>query len=106
MGVVVALSHACRPSAFLSEEMLRRVRPRWKSDTVAVLMRILFVAFLLRGLTFNRESGFLVLIVPLVAIFWLALVRHRCCCRRTQILWPRFRHAGQGWAFAAWFVTT
>jgi len=96
---------------FLSEEMtIRRVRPRWKSDAVAVLMRIVFVAFLLTGvLTLNRDSGFLVLIVPLVAIFWIALwfgtgIVHR----RTQnpLAAAVFATLVQGWAFAAWFVTS
>jgi hypothetical protein len=59
-------------------------------------------------LTFDRESAFLVLIVPLIVTFWIALwfatgVVHR----RTQnpLAAAIFASIVQGWAFAAWFVT-
>ena len=95
---------------FLSDELtLRRIQPRWKSETVAMLTRILFLAFILTGvLTLNRNNIFLVLIAPLVIVFWIALwfatgVVHR----RTQspIAAATFAALVQGWAFAAWFVT-
>ena len=95
---------------FISDElMIRRIHPRWKSEAIALLTRGLFLAFLLTGvLTFDRESAFLVLIVPLIVIFWIALwfatgVVHR----RTQnpLAAAIFASIVQGWAFAAWFVT-
>src|SRR5262249_43257505 len=60
---------------FLSDELLiRRIQPRWKSESLAILTRVILLAFILTGvLTFNRASGFLVLIAPLIVVFWLAL---------------------------------
>ena len=95
---------------FVSEELtIRRIHPRWKSEAVALLTRGLFLAFLLTGvLAFNRENAFLVLIVPLIVVFWIALwfaagVVHR----HTQDPFAAglFAALVQGWAFAAWFVT-
>ncbi len=94
---------------FLSDELtIRRIQPRWKSDTIALLTRGLLLAFILTGvLTFNRENDFLVLIVPLIVIFWIALwlaagVVHRNT--HSPIAAAFFSALVQGWAFAAWFV--
>jgi hypothetical protein len=95
---------------FISDELtLRRVRPYSMSLVVALLTRALFLAFLLTGvLIFNRENAFLVLIAPLIVIFWVGLwfatgIVHR----RTQdpLAAAVFAALVQGWAFAAWFVT-
>jgi len=95
---------------FISDEWtIRRIHPRWKSDAVALLTRGLFLAFLLTGvLTFDRESAFIVLIVPLIVIFWIALwfatgVVHRHT--QSPFAAALFASIVQGWAFAAWFVT-
>jgi len=94
---------------FLTDEMLLRpIQSRWKVEFVALLTRVLFVAFLLTGvLTFNRESDFLVLIVPLIAIFWVGLwfaagMLHRYT--QSPIAAALFAALVQGWFFAAWFV--
>jgi pimeloyl-ACP methyl ester carboxylesterase len=95
---------------FLADELtIRRIHPRWKSEGVALLTRLLFLAFLLTGaLTLNRDRAFLVLIAAPIVVFWITLwfaagVIHR----RTQSPWAAALFAAlvQGWAFAAWFVT-
>jgi pimeloyl-ACP methyl ester carboxylesterase/heme/copper-type cytochrome/quinol oxidase subunit 4 len=95
---------------FLSDELtIRRIQPRWKAETVALITRGLFLAFILTGvLTLNRTDAFLVLIAPLVAGFWIALwfasgVVHRYT--RSPLAAAIFASIVQGWAFAAWFVT-
>jgi pimeloyl-ACP methyl ester carboxylesterase len=95
---------------FMSDELaIRHIQPRWKSEMVALLTRILLLAFLLTGvLTINRGDAFLVLIAPLITVFWIALWfasgvihRHTQC----PIAAAMFAAILQGWAFAAWFVT-
>jgi hypothetical protein len=59
-------------------------------------------------LTLHRESEFLVLIVPLITIFWIALwfatgVVHRHT--QSPLAAALFATLVQGWAFASWFVT-
>ena len=95
---------------FLSDELLiRRIGPRWKSEGVAVLTRILLVLFMITGtLTLNRESAFLLLILPLVAFFWIILwIAAGIVHRHTQSAMAAALFAAlvQGWAFAALFVT-
>jgi pimeloyl-ACP methyl ester carboxylesterase len=95
---------------FISDEItIRRIHPRWKSALVACLTRLLFLALIFTGvLIFNRESGFLVLIVPLITVFWIALwfasgVIHRYT--QSPLAAALFAAIVQGWVFAAWFVT-
>jgi len=95
---------------FISDELIiRPIHPRWKSDMVAILTRGILLALILTGvLTLNRESDFLVLIVPLIAIFWIGLwfaagIVHRYT--QSPIAAALFAATVQGWAFAAWFVT-
>jgi pimeloyl-ACP methyl ester carboxylesterase len=95
---------------FMSDELtIRHIQPRWKSEMVALLTRILLLAFLLTGvLTINRGDAFLVLIAPLITVFWIALwfasgVIHRNT--QNPIAAAMFAAILQGWAFAAWFVT-
>jgi len=95
---------------FMSDELtIRYIRPRWKSEMIALLTRVLLLAFLLTGvLTINRGDAFLVLIAPLITVFWIALwfasgVIHRHT--RSATAAALFAAIVQGWAFAAWFVT-
>jgi pimeloyl-ACP methyl ester carboxylesterase len=95
---------------FMADEItIRRLQPRWKSETIGLLTRVLFLAFLLTGtLTLNRDDAFLVLIVPLIVIFWIGLwFCSGAVHRHTQdpIAAALFASIVQGWAFAAWFVT-
>jgi len=96
---------------FISDEwMIRRIHPRWKSEALALLTRGLLLAFILTGvLTLNRENAFLVMIAPLMVIFWIMLwfatgVIHRHT--QSPIAAALFAALVQGWAFAAWFITT
>jgi pimeloyl-ACP methyl ester carboxylesterase len=95
---------------FMSDELtIRHIQPRWRSEMVALLTRGLLLAFLLTGvLTINRGDAFLVLIAPLITVFWIALwfasgVIHRHT--QNPIAAAMFAAILQGWAFAAWFVT-
>jgi pimeloyl-ACP methyl ester carboxylesterase len=95
---------------FLSDEVkIRRNDAGWKSTAVALLTRGLILAFLLTGvLLLNRENAILVMIAPLIVIFWIGLWFASGVVRRhTQdpLASALFAAIVQGWAFAAWFVT-
>ncbi|HYR86315.1 MAG TPA: alpha/beta fold hydrolase [Terriglobia bacterium] len=104
---VIAL--AGLPLFIVDESTIRRIYPRWKSIVVAIVTRALLWAFLMTGvLLLNRSDAFLVLIAPLLVLFWILLwfasgVVHR----HTQdpLATAVFAAIVQGWAFAAWFVT-
>jgi pimeloyl-ACP methyl ester carboxylesterase len=97
------------PLFVYDELMIRRLFPAWRAAAMALITRGLFLAFLLTGvLTFNREKVFLVLIVPLIVVFWIGLwfitgVVHRGT--REPVSAAIFAAIVQGWAFAALFVT-
>jgi hypothetical protein len=95
---------------FISDEItLRRIGPPWKRDVIGLLTRALFLAFLLTGvLTFNRQHAFLVLLAPIIILFWVGLwFATGLVHRHTQdpLAAAVFAALVQGWAFAAWFVT-
>ncbi|PYR81798.1 MAG: hypothetical protein DMG18_15675 [Acidobacteria bacterium] len=94
---------------FASDEwMIRHLEPRWKCIGVALLTRGLLLAFLLAGvLILNRENVFLVLIAPLITLFWIGLwfaagVVYKSTSDPSAS--GMFSALVQGWAFAAWFV--
>lgn len=95
---------------FLFDELtLRRIRPAWKSAVIIAITRVLLWAFVFTGvLLLNRQSAFLVLIVPMLVLFWIALglaagVVHKHTA--DPVAAAVFAAIIQGWAFAAWFVT-
>jgi len=95
---------------FLADElMVRKLPTRWKPHAVALLTRGLLVVFMLTGvLTLNRESAFLLMLLPLVALFWMALwVTAGFVHRRTQnaVAAAVFAALVQGWVFASLFVS-
>jgi hypothetical protein len=95
---------------FLHDELIiRPIAPAWKSATLAILTRVLFLAFVLTGtLVLNRDKGFLVLLTPIIVVFWIALwFASGLVHRNTQdpLSAAVFAAIVQGWAFAAWFVT-
>jgi hypothetical protein len=76
----------------------------------AVLTRgVLGCAILMGALTFNRSSGFLVLMIHLFIVFWIGLwlltgvIRKRTGNPAAAAL---FSTLIQAWLFAAWFITT
>ena len=97
------------PFFFSDELTIRTLRGRWQSTVVALLTRGLLLAFILTGvLTLNRANAFLVLIVPLIVVFWIGLwFATGAVHRHTQSAFAAavFAALVQGWAFAAWFVT-
>jgi hypothetical protein len=95
---------------FIADEILiRGIQPRWKADALAILTRGLILVFILTGvLTLNRESAFLLLIVPLLVFFWIGLwfaagVVHRHT--QSALAAAVFAALVQGWVFAGIFVT-
>ena len=95
---------------FIADEMtIRRLRPRWKSAMVEFLTRAVLSALILTGvLAFNRQSGFVVMMIPMLIIFWMCLwfaagLVHRNTGSPTAA--ALFAALIQGWVFAALFVT-
>jgi len=97
------------PMLIADETLIRRIGSRWKSECVALLMHGLLFAVMLTGvLTLNRESAFLLMILPIVLIFWTALwFAAGAVHRHTQSAGAAglFAAIVQGWFFAAFFVT-
>jgi pimeloyl-ACP methyl ester carboxylesterase len=96
---------------FISDELtIRRIQPRWKSAAVAFLTRALLSALILMGiLIFNRQSGFLLMMIPLLVAFWMGLWFATGFIHRNAgnaIAAALFAALVQGWVFAALFVTT
>ena len=98
------------PLFAFDELAIRCIHPRWKSAAMALITRALLWAFLMLGvLLLNREDAFLVLIAHLMVFFWIALwfaagIVHRHT--QSPFAAALFAALVQGWAFAAWFVTT
>jgi pimeloyl-ACP methyl ester carboxylesterase len=95
---------------FISDElMIRGTQSRAKSLVLGIATRALFLAFMLTGvLLLDRRNAFLVMIAPLIAVFWIGLwlatgVVHRHT--RSPVAAALFAATVQGWGFAAWFVT-
>jgi len=94
---------------FVSDErMIRHLEPPWKCIGIALLTRGLLLAFLLAGgLILNREAAFLVLIAPLITLFWTGLwFAAGVVYKSTADPYASgiFSALVQGWAFAAWFI--
>jgi pimeloyl-ACP methyl ester carboxylesterase len=100
---------ASLPLFAADEFTIRRIGPSWQGFGAALITRTLLCAFVLTGiLTMNRESAFLLLIAPLMLVFWIGLwVAAEIVHRHTQdpLAAAVFAALVQGWAFAAWFVT-
>jgi hypothetical protein len=94
---------------FLSDEtLLRPLRSGIKATAGAILARIALGSIAVSGvLILNRESAFLVLLVHMIVLFWIALwfaagwVRTRTDAFSAAL----FASAIQAWVFSAVFVT-
>ena len=99
---------ASLPLLTFDELTIRRIHSRWKSFGAALVTRALFWAFLMLGaLVLSRQNAFLVLIIPLMVLFWIGLwlaagVVHKHT--NDPFAAALFAALVQGWAFAAWFV--
>jgi hypothetical protein len=102
MAVVLA------PLALADEVFLRPIRPLWRAASAMALTRIIIAAFAVTGvLTFNRSDAFLVLLIHIVVIFWIALwIAGEWVRRRTEnpLATAIFSAVVQAWIFAAMFV--
>src|SRR5204863_5274162 len=69
----IAIAAASFP-LFLFDEVAIRVEGRfWRSAAIGIATRALLIAFLATGvLLLNRESAFLVLLLGLILLFWIA----------------------------------
>jgi hypothetical protein len=104
------IAAATLPLAVADETYLRQIRPWWKAAWLFFLTRIVLGAFIATGvLTLNRSDGFLVLIVPIMVLFWMLLwfagepIRRHT---RSSLAAAVFSALVQGWVFAATLVIT
>jgi pimeloyl-ACP methyl ester carboxylesterase len=95
---------------FLFDEIVVRHSGRgWQNAGTGIVTRTLLIAWMATGvLFFNRGSAFLVLLLGLILLFWVALwfftgIVHRHV--RNPAATALFAALVQGWMFAAWFVT-
>jgi hypothetical protein len=94
----------------LSDELLFRFSGGLKSFFLFALTRVLFLAVLSTGvLTVNREDAFLLMLVPLLLLFWIGLWLATTFVRRQTgdaLAAAVFAAVVQSWVFAATFVVT
>lgn|GEM_PF-1567251 len=104
------IAAASIPLLLADEVYLRPIRPWWKAAAAAMLTRLILGGFIATGvLTANRGDSFLVLIVHLVILFWLALwLAGDLVHNRTQdrLATAAFGALVQGWMFASLFIAT
>jgi pimeloyl-ACP methyl ester carboxylesterase len=95
---------------FIADEfLLRPIQSRWAAMGLAFTTRVLLAAIAVSGvLILNRRSGFLVIVAPLITMFWMALwMAGEVVRKRTDPLATAFFAAVvQAWTFSALFVTT
>jgi hypothetical protein len=97
------------PLFYGDEVLVRRLRWGWKSAGVGLITRLLLFLLIVTGvLTLNSENAFLLMILPILLIFWIGLwfatgVVHRHT--ESPIAAALFAALVQGWVFAAFFVT-
>jgi len=102
------IAAASFPLFLFDEAATRHVGSAWQNVGIAFVTRGLITASLATGvLLFNRESAFIVLVLPLLFLFWMMLwfvtgfVARNAQNPAGAAL---FAALVQGWMFAAWFV--
>jgi pimeloyl-ACP methyl ester carboxylesterase len=104
----VVISAGSFPLFLFDELAIRDVHP-WRNAGIGIATRALLIAWIATGvLLFNRQSAFLVLLLGLILLFWVALWFLTCLVRRNvqnPAATALFAALVQGWMFAAWFVT-
>jgi hypothetical protein len=103
-----AIAAASFPLLLADETYIRPLYPWWKAAGVAILTRMVFAGLIATGvLIFNRGAGLIILIIPLVFLFWILLwfagaaVRRRTESPAAAALLTALI---QGWVFAAIFI--
>ncbi len=103
------IAAATFPLFLFDEIATRHVGNGWEHAALGILTRALLAASTATGvLILNRHDSFLVLILGLIVLFWIALwLCTELVSRRVQnpIAAALFAALVQGWMFAAWFVT-
>jgi pimeloyl-ACP methyl ester carboxylesterase len=104
----IVIAAAGFPLFLFDEAATPRVGSAWQNAGIAFVTRSLITASLATGvLLFNRESAFIVLVLPLLFLFWMMLwfvtgfVARNAQNPAGAAL---FAALVQGWMFAAWFV--
>ncbi len=98
------------PWFWADEIAIRPIASHWKSTLTGVTTRILFAAIVATtAMTFHREAAFLVMLLPALLIFWVALwfagdLLYRRL--RDPFAVAVFLSLVQGWVFASLFITT
>ena len=104
----IVIAAASFPQFLFDEAATRHVGNAWQNVGIAFVTRGLITASLATGvLLFNRESAFVVLVLPLLFLFWMMMwFATGFVARNVQN--PAgaalFAALVQGWMFAAWFV--
>lgn len=105
----IVIAAASFPLFLFDEIAVRHPGKAWRNAALGIGTRALLIAWILTGvLIFNRESAFLVLLLALLPLFWLALWFFTGLVRRNiqnPAATALFAALVQGWMFAAWFVT-
>jgi hypothetical protein len=98
------------PLCLADEFLIRPLQPWLKSLGLAILVRLLLAALVSTAvLTVNRPDAFLLVLVPIVVLFWTGLwLAGSAVWRRTRdpLATAVFTALVQGWVFASVFVTT
>ena len=103
------IAAASFPLFLFDEIAVRHAGRGWQNAGTAIITRALLIAWTATGvLIFNRGSAFLVLLLGLILLFWVALwfftgIVHRHT--QNPAVTALFAALVQGWMFAAWFVT-
>ena len=105
----LAMAAVSLPLFIADEFFVRPIRPWWRAASVATATRVAAWGLIVTGvLTVNRSDAFLVLIIHLVVLFWVALwFAAEVVHRHTQdpLATAVFSSIVQAWIFAAMFVT-
>jgi pimeloyl-ACP methyl ester carboxylesterase len=105
----VVIAAASFPLFLFDELAIRDVARPWRNAILGITTRALLIAWMATGvLLFSRESAFLVLLLGLLLLFWVALWLFTSLVRRNvqnPAATALFAALVQGWMFAAWFVT-
>jgi pimeloyl-ACP methyl ester carboxylesterase len=105
----IVVAAASFPLFLFDEIAVRDTAHVWRNAVIGITTRGLLVAWIATGvLLLNRESAFLVLLLGMILLFWIALWFFTDLVRRNvhnPAAAALFAALVQGWMFAAWFVT-
>jgi dienelactone hydrolase len=105
-----AIAMLSLPLFWADETLIRPMQPRWKAVATGIVTRLIMASIVVTAaLTIHREAAFLLLLILVLVIFWIALwCAGELVYRRTAdpLATAIFLSLMQGWVFAAVLVTT